>query len=85
MSLTAIDKGSDRDILACLDALVRTEGWGYMEARLKDRIDRTMQRIVQPDCSDKERAELAGEVRGLAFAAAFPKAEAKALLERSEN
>lgn len=83
--MRAIDKGSERDVLACLDALLRTEGWAYMDARLRDRIDRTMQRIVQPDCSDRERAELAGEVRGLSFAADFPRNEAAALVERMDD
>ena len=85
MTTRAIDKGSDRDVLACLDALLRTEGWQHMDARLRDRIDKTMQRIVQPDCSDKERAELAGEVRGLMYAADFPRNEAAALMERMRD
>lgn len=82
MRLNAIDVGGERDVLAQLDALLRVEGWRYLDAHVRERVERTMQRIVQPDCSDRERAELAGEVRGLTYVIEYPRNEANAIMER---
>jgi hypothetical protein len=80
--MRTVDVGDERDRLSNLDGLLRTDGWKQVEAVVRDRIDKTMQRIIQPDCSDRERAELIGEVRGLSYVADYPREEASVLLER---
>jgi len=82
LRLDAVDVGGERDVLAQMDALLRVEGWRYVETHVRERVERTMQRIVQPDCSDRERAELAGEVRGLLYVVDYPRDEANAIMER---
>jgi hypothetical protein len=80
-----IDVGGIRDTIASLDALVRTDGWQRVTDDVSLMIDRAMQRMVQADCPDRERAELAGEIRALQRVNTYPHDEVSRLLAQVER
>lgn len=59
---------------------MRSPAWRLVVDHLSERVDAAMERIVQIDCTDRERAELAGEVRGLRHAIEWPGEEATFIL-----
>jgi hypothetical protein len=76
----AEDVGGARDTVAALDALSRMDGWARMTDDMSLYVDRAVQRIIQPDCPDRERAELAGEVRAYQRIMSYPQEEVTRLM-----
>jgi len=72
----------DFDRASALETLMKSRGWTVTVEEIDLRIAALVERMIQVDCTDTERAALAGEIRGLQYSRDWPQDEHTAVIRR---